>query len=402
MNRSLTNLGYLGYLLIGTASVLVPSVMPQISADYARAGLSLATMGLIFPALATGGMLGNLLSGVGSDRFGRGRMVWMAALLLAAALALTAAARPWLLFLSGFIVISMSQGALSTGINALIADTNRGARSRALNTLHGIYGIGAAISPLLIGYFLARGLAWRFALVGTGALWLLYSLGAYLLQRSEDGQIEETASRRTDFSMLRDRPFLALFLIAFAYNGIAYSLLGWVALFMQESTGASIVLSVSMVSVFYVALTLGRFLCAAYSERIGYATTLLILAWGIVLTYPLVVLTMRPLLIVIGVFGTGLSLSGLFPTAMAYGARRYPEQSGTLSGTLNVGMTLGVMIPPLWTGLLAARWGFQTALAVNYLLALPLIGIALYLGRLERAPGQSSHTGDEHALPTNP
>ncbi|MCB0132115.1 MAG: hypothetical protein KDD78_14750, partial [Caldilineaceae bacterium] len=73
-----------------------------------------------------------------------------------------------------------------------------------------------------------------------------------------------------------------------------------------------------------------------------------------------------------------------------------------LSGTLNVGMTLGVMIPPLWTGFLAARWGFQTALAVNYLLALPLIGIALYLGRLERAPDQASHTGDEHALSTNP
>ena len=272
-----------------------------------------------------------------------------------------------------------------------------------MNTLHGIYGIGAAISPLLIGYLLTQGFPWRWALAGVGLLWLVYGLGAYLLYRGDAGRNATTPARRPDLAMLRERPFLALFLIAFAYNGIAYSLLGWVALFMQETTGASLFLAVSMVSVFYVALTIGRFLCAAYSERLGYATTLLILAWGIVLTYPLVVVTMRPLLIVVGVFGTGLSLSGLFPTAMAFGARRYPEQSGTLSGTLNIGMTLGVMIPPLWTGFLAARWGFQSALAVNYLLALFLLGIALYLGHVERTPGQPSiTTGDEHALSANP
>ncbi|MEZ4609384.1 MAG: hypothetical protein R2838_03850 [Caldilineaceae bacterium] len=48
-----------------------------------------------------------------------------------------------------------AQGGLSTGINALIADVNRDARSRALNSLHGIYGIGAALSPLIFGVLLA-------------------------------------------------------------------------------------------------------------------------------------------------------------------------------------------------------------------------------------------------------
>ena len=58
-----------------------------------------------------------------------------------------------------------------------------------------------------------------------------------------------------------------------------------------------------------------------------------------------------------------------------------PDQTGTLSGTLNVGMTLGAMIPPLWTGFIAARGGFQTALAVNYVMVLVLLGTAFYLSR---------------------
>ena len=42
-----------------------------------------------------------------------------------------------------------------------------------------------------------------------------------------------------NLGMLRNAGFLALFLIAFIYNGVAFSLLGWVALFMQESAGFS-------------------------------------------------------------------------------------------------------------------------------------------------------------------
>lgn len=382
-NRSLTTLGFIGYLLIGTAAVLMPSVMPLLTAEYTAGGLSLAGVGFVFPAMALGGILGNLLSGIGSDVKGRTRSVWLAAFALAGALTLAALAGPWLLFLAALIAVGTAQGGLSTGINALIADVNRQARARALNNLHGIYGIGAALSPLIFGAYLAQGLPWRGAMAGVALVWLLYGLGAWRFDRRRAADPAAAESKRPDLGMLRAAPFLALFTVAFIYNGVAYSLLGWVALFMQETAGFTLFASISMVSVFYIGLTVGRFLCAAFSESIGYGVTLLILAVGITLTYPLVVMVGAPWLMPAGIFLTGLSLSGLFPTAMAFGTRLYPEQTGTLSGTLNVGMTLGAMIPPVWTGFLAARWGFQAALAVNYGLVLLLLVCALYLKRLE-------------------
>ena len=112
------------------------------------------------------------------------------------------------------------------------------------------------------------------------------------------------------------------------------------------------------------------------------------MAIGITLTYPLVIFGIDSWLIVAGVFLTGLSLSGLFPTILAYGSRLYPEQSGTVSGTLSIALTLGSMIPPLWTGVIAEQWSFQGALAVNYLLVLPMIGLAVYLGKKERGSEQ--------------
>ncbi|MEM7125252.1 MAG: MFS transporter [Chloroflexota bacterium] len=401
MQRQLTYLGLLGYVFIGTAAVLVPSIMPLITEDYSIAGLTLTTIGLLFPARAIGGILGNLLSGVASDLLGRQRLVWLSALLLAASFGLSTLAQPWLFFLVAFALVSAAQGALSTGINAMIADANQEARSRALNLLHGIYGVGAAISPLIIGYILGQGVAWRWTLAGTGLIWLLYGGLVYWLYGNggkREGQGEEvkghgsegtgdenkTQSKALTLSMLWQAPFLAVALIAFIYNGVAYSLLNWVALFMQESAGFSIFASVSVISVFYAALTLGRFACTAFSESLGYARTLLLLAVVVTVTYPLVVMKGNSAVMILGVFCTGLGLSGLFPTALAYGSRLYPEQTGTLTGTLNVAMTLGAMIPPLWTGFLAEQWGFQTALGINFVMVPPLILIAFYLRQVEK------------------
>lgn len=419
-----TALGLTGYLFIGTAAVLIPSVMPFISDEYMATGLTLTAIGLIFPARAVGGILGNLLAGAASDRLGYSKLVWVAALALAVSMALTAAARAWLLFLVGFALISIVQASLTTGINAMVADANRESRARALNVLHGVYAVGATISPLIFGVVLEQGMPWRWAMAATGLIWLVYGAGALFLTRvvfPPSAQSSETATAASkvereqgldaeeektpkggvmaavlssvwvelrkalsaNLGMLRNAGFLSLFLIAFIYNGVAFSLLGWVALFMQESAGLSTFYSISMISVFYIALTAGRFLCAGYAERLGYAATLLILAVGLALTYPLVVFSTAAAPLVIGIFLTGLTLSGLFPTALAYGTRLYPQQSGAVTGILNVAMIAGAMLPPLWTGLFSDLWSFQTALGINYVMAFLLVAVCLYLARIE-------------------
>lgn len=418
-----TALGLTGYLFIGTAAVLIPSVMPFITDEYMATGLTLTAIGLIFPARAVGGILGNLLAGIASDRLGYSKLVWIAALALAASMVLVAGAGLWLLFLAGFALISIVQASLTTGINAMVADANRDGRARALNVLHGVYAVGATISPLVFAVVLEQGVPWRWTMAATGLIWLLYGAGALLLVRrispstappagpaapaaGEPAQAQGPEQKKTpkggvmasilssvwaelqdvlsaNWGMLRNAGFLALFLIAFIYNGVAFSLLGWVALFMQESAGFSTFSSISMISVFYVALTAGRFLCAAYAERLGYAATLLILAVGLALTYPLVIFSTTAAPLVIGIFLTGLTLSGLFPTALAYGTRLYPQHSGSVTGVLNVAMTIGTMLPPLWTAVFSDIWSFQTALGINYTMALLLLAVCLYLTRLE-------------------
>lgn len=383
MNRYLNSLSLIGYFFIGTAAVLIPSVMPVITEEFSSAGLTLAAIGLIFPARSIGAILGNILSGIGSDLLGRWRLVWLSALLLAGSLAMSSITQIWIIFVIGFVLNSAAQSSLSTGINALVADANRGSRARALNKIHAVYGFGAAISPLVIGYLIDQGVTWRWALGGTAFLWFSYGLATFLLSGGEARSEGRGKAEKLDLGMLRQGPFLALFLIAFAYNGIATSLLGWVAIYMQESAGFSTFWAVSMISIFYIALTIGRALCAVYAERIGYAMTLLILLIGVTVTYPLVVIGIHPFVAVAGVFLSGLAFSGLFPMALAYGTRLYAEQTGTVTGTLNVAMTVGAMVPPYWTSLIAEHWSMHAALTFNCFMLVPLIFLGLYLVRTE-------------------
>lgn len=235
-------IGFAGYLLVGTGAVLVPSLMPAITAEFTAMGLSLAVVGLLVPATSVGRIFGILVAGYGADRLGGERLVWLTALLLAAALALTAGAIHWALLMLGYVVVGLVQGALSTGINAMISDAAHEARARALNTLHGVYGLGAALSPVAIGALVGTGLPWRWILAGVGALWLAYGLVARWLAQGQAPAATAQGGQQWRLSMLLERPFLALFTIAFIYNGIASSLLNWVALYTQGLGGFSEVL----------------------------------------------------------------------------------------------------------------------------------------------------------------
>ena len=66
----------------------------------------------------------------------------------------------------------------------MVADANRASRARALNVLHGVYAVGATISPLIFGLILEQGVPWRLAMAATGLIWFVYGVGAFLLYRT--------------------------------------------------------------------------------------------------------------------------------------------------------------------------------------------------------------------------
>jgi fucose permease len=394
--RGIIGLCLAGYFLIGSVAVLLPSILPLVIQEF---DLTLATAGRIFPVMAVGSLIGGMLAGIGSDRFGRRPYLVGSALLVAAGLLLVSFAQSWMLFVGGFLGIGIMQGALSITINALVLDLNARRQGRAVNTLHGLYSLGATISPLLIGWALGVAAGWRLVLLGTSLVWLVLGVVSSGF-RYPPLRASEAKTQRFRWNLREHGILLPLFATAFLYNGVAWSLLGWIKVYVQQGGMPPGLLSSGILSLFYAALTLGRFACAHLTERLGYGKTLLLCGVGATLAYPLVTFSHYPGRIAAGVFFSGLFLSGLYPTAVAYGTRQFPAHGGAISGSMSAALTLGSMLPPWWTGIVADTRSLSFAIGLNYILVVPLLGIGWYLAQRDKTPASGLSAIRLPAAPT--
>lgn len=380
MHSALGRLSIVGYFLLGTVVMIFPPLMASAMEEFK---LGLASLGLFFPAKALGGMFGGFFIGLWSDLVGRRWIVFASALALGLGLFAASLTTSWVLFLVAFMLAGVAQSAVATVVNALASDVSESTRGKGLNILHGVYGLGAAVGPLAIAWMLAIDINWRTILMVSALSWLIFGAVSVFFAHPK---IEASSKngRKFNLALFKHEVFFLLFIIAFVYNGVALSLLGWVSVYLQQA-GITQFIATSMISLFYLGMTVGRFACAAISERRGYASTIMICAVGTVVTYPLVVVGQSALWLGIGVLMSGLFVSGLYPTALAYGSRAFPALAGTITGGLSVAMTLGAMLPPWWTGIVAEAWNFQTAVGINFVLVLPLIWVAFRLKRDEQA-----------------
>ncbi len=313
--------------------------------------------------------MGGLCAGLGSDRIGRKPFLALTALLNCSALILAATTTLWHVFVFSFLLVGIGQGAFGTTTNALVMDLSKQRQGRGLNRLHASYSLGATLSPFLVTATFLR-FDWHLTLVVPAFFWCVLSIAIITLLPNAKGT---TKTQRPSAKLLGNPLVLRLCLVVFCFNGVGWVLIGWIKKFVQSSDSESGWLSTGMIALFYVALTIGRLTFSHISDRIGHLKSIQLCALGTVLAYPFVILSSSLLGVSVGIFFCGLSLSTLFPTALAYGSTLLPEHRGALAGTMGVAMNFGSMLPPYWTGYLGDHYGLPFAIRANYALAIILL-----------------------------
>lgn len=378
---------YVGYFLIGLISVVLSPSLPFMIKDFS---ITLGAAGAAFTAHAGGLFFGVFVGGILADIFGKKPLIVLGCLIQGVAMAAIAATNNWYWVLLFFIFNGIAGGFLNTLLNTIVVEVTDTRQGAAMNALHGVYGLGSLIGPVAVGLVLTWQFGWRLVFYGSTILWILYLV---LILSLPSPDIEKsTATRRKHIpvkSFLFHPTFLLLFLISFIYNGSATSLVGWINTHMNEMQFSTI-LGSSMVTIFYIGLTLGRFICGYFSDRMGFSKTILICSLGSLLFYPFSIYFSQPVLISIGVFLSGFFLSGLFPTALAFANRLFPSSAGTITGTLSAAMSLGAMLIPWLVGLLADQAGFQAGLSLGFALLFFLAIAAIRLCCLEKKETENS------------
>jgi FHS family glucose/mannose:H+ symporter-like MFS transporter len=327
-----TAAGLIAFVLLGMLQAVFGPAIPALQE---RFGLAAATAGLALSAQFVGAVSGIFASGA-VERAGlrlRGRITLSTALLALGAATL-AVAPTWWLVVVGAVMAGLGFGGLSINFNVLFA-TGFGSRGAGmLNLLNACYGVGAIVGPLVVG--LTPGADYRiaFGLLAVLAVGLLP-----LVRRAGPGGATATAATRGGSGAL----LVAFVFFYFIYVGVEAGIGGWQTKHLL-SLGVAAGTAAGLPSLYWAAITAGRFLAVAVSR---YVSPGALVTGALVGGCAMVALAHLPGLAPFAYAGAGLFLAPIYPTGLAWLGRLMPVTGATGVAVIAAANAGGVVLLPL-------------------------------------------------------
>lgn len=380
----------MAFVSLGLPDTLLGVAWPSLRRTF---DLPLDRLGVLLTATMVGYLASSLASGAVVRRLRVGGLLVASSGLIVASAVGYAFAPAWPVVVGSGLVAGLGAGAIDSGINAYAAAHFSAGH---VAWLHGAWGVGATIGPLLMTAVLSAGFAWR---AGYALLALVISslaLGFYATRGLWDDESDRgaaalpaTASLRASLGQPSVRANLALF---FLYTGLEATPGQWAYTFLTEGRGLAPSLAGIAVSIYWGSLTAGRLVSGAVTRRYSPAAVLRLCLAGLPLAALLlaVVREASGLLVGLGLLG-GLGAS-VFPLLIA----GTPTRVGALHTDNSVGFqvgaaTLGGAVVPAVTGVLARLLGVEAIAGVLLSVALGVLVLHELVLRRERA---ASHARD--------
>lgn len=348
---------YVAFISLGLPDSLLGAGWPVIHQEL---GVPISCMGIVSMVISGGTIVSSLLS----DRLTRklGTSVVTVASVFLTALGLfgfSVSTRFWMLIVLA-VPYGLGAGAIDAALNNYVALHYT---SRHMSWLHCFWGVGTIVSPFVMSWALTHS-TWNdgyrivsFLQLGIGLL-LLVTLPVWKANRERSGRSEKSVGIA---GALKIPGVPSLLLGFFAYCAVESTAMQWASTYLVEVRGITTERAAQFASLFYIGLTVGRFLGGFIMNRLGDRRMIqlgtCIMSCGIVLLLLPVKGEVLPLL---GFVVTGFGCAPVYPciihsTPDNFGA----ENSGAIIGIQMAGAYTGsILVPPLF-GVLGNAAGFS-------------------------------------------
>lgn len=353
----------------GAAGALIPSIEEHYNIGY-------AIVSLIFVAQALGFIIAAPFTHALEHRFGRAKTYILAEGFVSLAYVVIICQPPFPLVVAAFLPVGFGI-ALNLALSNVFC-ANLVNSTVTLGSLHGSYGIGGTIGPLITTALISHGVRWSvfyslplsmtsISILCAGRSFWSYEkdLSSRLLGALEPPASRQAASDENEAGRapvlrraLKTKTTLLGSLFIFAYQGAEVSISGWVISFLINYRGGDPYQVGNVTAGFWGGITLGRFLLAQPAKRIGEKVSVFGLVVGAAAFQLLVWLVPNVIGDAVAVSVVGLLLGPIYPCAMTVFSRLLPReiQISSLSFISAMGSSGGA-IAPFFTGLLAQRLG---------------------------------------------
>lgn len=401
---------YVAFISLGLPDSLVGAGWPVMHKDL---DVPVSFAGFITMIIAGGTIVSSLASARITRKFGAGPVTAFSVGLTAAALVgFSFSDSFWMLCLWA-IPYGLGAGAVDAALNNYVALHYA---ARHMNWLHSFWGVGASISPFIMGYTLSAGLGWSRAYLAVGAIQavltflLLVSLPLWgkvdrLRPAGEQADADAGAepapgggAAHVTLGQALRIPGVVLILTAFfAYCALESTTILWASTYLVGGRGVAVATAATFASLFLLGITAGRFLAGFFADRIGDKQLirggfLAVIVAAVMIALPLG----TPALALIGLVLAGLGCAPIYPaiihsTPANFGRENSQAIIGIQMAAAYIGSTLA---PPLFGAIstVTGLWILPLLLALLAALGLLMSERLNRIARRRRQPSESANS----------
>jgi fucose permease len=348
----------LAFISLGLPDSLLGSAWPAMFEDL---GVPLDYAGIISMIVAAGTVISSLFSGKLIGKFGVATVTIFSVLMTAVALMGFAYSHHFLYLCLLAIPLGLGAGSVDAALNNYIA---LHFEAKHMNWLHSFWGVGAAIGPLIMASYLAKGESWNngyqsIAWIQIGLVVILI-LSLPLWVKSQGNQETNLDSKSPNLLRLwTTLPGLKqALLVFFCYCTIEATFGLWGASYLVFERGFEVDQAARLTSLYYLGITIGRFLSGFltihFSIRQLVQLGLGVIALGLTLLFLPFSESVLP-----GFLLVGLGCAPIFPSLLHETPVNFGEKnSQTIMGMQMASAYVGITMMPFLFGKIAILTGY--------------------------------------------
>ena len=260
---------YIAFISLGLPDSLFGVSWPVLHVEFGIAE-SFASVYTIITAICTGGV--SFVAARVIRKFGTGKVTFFSTLLTAIGLVGISFAPNIVVMIIFAIILGYGAGAIDTGLNSYVSLHYK---AKYLNWLHCFWGMGVAISPMIMSGFLGAGEGqWRngYRVVALLQLAIAMIILATLKKWDPAVEQEQRDSAKADMTMgqmFRLKGLPTSILSLGLYCGAEYLIGTWGATYAVHEFDLAPEVAAKWVSLYYGGIMLGRIITGFVPERIG-------------------------------------------------------------------------------------------------------------------------------------
>jgi len=390
---------FMAFIGLGLPDSLLGSAWPVM---YVQLGTDFSYAGFVTMIVAAGTIVSSLLSDRITRRLGAGLTTALGLTVAAIAmLGFSISSTFWMLCVFA-IPYGLAAGTIDAALNNYVA---LHFSSRHMSWLHSFWGVGAVISPYIMGYSLTQGLGWETGYFSVSMIQVVMAIIMFIslpLWRKNKGGVPPAEERGRALSLpeiLKIKGVKLILPAFFAYCAAEATTMLWAVSYLVMHRGISEEIAAQYGALFFWGVMVGRFLGGFIADKVGDRS---MIRGSIAIMLTGIIMILLPLemdqISLIGLVVLGLGCATVYPSIIHSTPANFGEEnSRAIIGVQMAGAYTGsTFMPPLF-GLLAGATSISIYPFFILIFALLLLLMTELLNRTvdKGSPGVTPPTKDK-------